>query len=152
MKLLVAVVAVFLLGVGGSASAREDAAAAVTTVTGKFLEAKQACDVGALEALTAENYVEVTEDGELRERPAMLAFHAQGRRGVYRNLQVDAMQTRMLGDVAVQTMLLNYKVIAAHKDLYSAARATLVAQRRDGQWKLVSAHFTASRPVRGEHE
>jgi hypothetical protein len=123
------------------------AEAGVSAVTAKFLEAKQMYDVAALQALTDDTYVEITEDGVKRTRAAMLAFHALGRRGVYRIMQIDEVETRLQDEVAVQTMLLNYKVIAAHKDLLSAARATLVAQRRDGQWKVVSAHFTAVTPA-----
>jgi uncharacterized protein (TIGR02246 family) len=140
-----------LLAIAGHGHAR-GAPDAVAALTGQFMEARQAYDVAALEALTAEDYVEVTEAGELRRRPAMLAFHALGRREVYRVLQVEPVQTRMLGDVAVQTVLLSYKTIAAHKDLYSAARATLVARQMGEQWKLVSAHFTVARPLRGERE
>ncbi len=123
----------------------EAAPADASDFTVRFLEAKHAYDVAALEALTAENYVEVTEEGDLRSRAHMLAYHAKGRSGVYRNLKLGTVETRTMGDVAVQTVLLNYKVIAVHKDLLSAARATLVAHRRDGQWKLVSAHFTSAR-------
>ncbi len=129
------------------AYAQSSAEAGVSAVTAKFIEAKQMYDVAALQALTDDTYVEITEDGVRRTRAAMLAFHALGRRGVYRIMQIDEVETRLYDDVAVQTMLLNYKVIAAHKDLLSAARATLVAQRRDGQWQLVSAQFTAVAPA-----
>ena len=64
MKLLsahlrVAVVAVALSFTAGGALARDDAAAAVTSLTDKFLEAQRSFDLPAIRALSAENYVEI---------------------------------------------------------------------------------------------
>jgi ketosteroid isomerase-like protein len=148
MKLLVAVVAVFLLAAGGSAAAREDAAAAVTAVTGKFLEAQRSFDLPAIRALTAENYVEISPAGELDDREKMLGFYAPDKKTQAPPLAVEHELTRVFGDVAIQTVKLTYTMMAGAEARKMSLRASLVAHKRGGEWKLVSAQYTGIRPAR----
>ncbi len=132
-----------LLFVAPGVSAREDAAAAVTSVTGKFLEAQRSFDLPTIRALTAENYVEISSAGELDDREKMLGFYAPEKRTQAPPLTVENELTRVLGDVAIQTVKLTYTMGEARK---MSLRATLVAHKRGGQWKLVSAQYTGIRP------
>jgi ketosteroid isomerase-like protein len=145
MKLFLAV-AVFLLGAGGNASARDDATMAVTRVTGKFLEAQRSFDLPAIRALTAENYIEISPAGELDDREKMLGFYAPDKKTQAPPLALEHELTRVFGDVAIQTVKLTYTMAAGGEARKMSLRATLVAQQRAGEWKLVSAQYTGIRP------
>jgi ketosteroid isomerase-like protein len=150
MKLLaahvrVAVVAVSLSIAGGSAFARDDVAA-VTDLTGKFLEAQRSFDLPALRALTAENYVEISPVGELDDRAKMLGFYAPEKKTQAPPLTIDNELTRVYGDVGIQTVKLTYTMTASGETRKLSLRATLVAHRSAGEWKMVSAQYTGIRP------
>jgi ketosteroid isomerase-like protein len=150
MKLLaahvrVAVVAVSLSIAGGSAFARDDVAA-VTDLTGKFLEAQRSFDLPALRALTAENYVEISPVGELDDRAKMLGFYAPEKKTQAPPLTIDNELTRVYGDVGIQTVKLTYTMTASGETRKMSLRATLVAHRSAGEWKMVSAQYTGIRP------
>jgi ketosteroid isomerase-like protein len=149
-RLVLAVVAASLLCFGAGASAREDAVAAVTSVTGKFLEAQRSFDLPAIRALTADNYTEISPAGELDDREKMLGFYAPDKKTQAPPLTVDHEQTRVFGDVAVQTVKLTYTMNAGGQPRTMALRATLVAHKRAGEWKLVSAQYTGIRPPPGK--
>ncbi len=151
MKLLaahlrVAVVALSLSIAGGSAFARDDAAAAVTNLTGKFLEAQRSFDVPTLRALTAETYVEISPAGELDDRVKMLGFYAPEKKTQAPPLTIDNELTRMYGDVGIQTVKLTYTMSVGGETRKMSLRATLVAHKNAGEWKLVSAQYTGIRP------
>jgi ketosteroid isomerase-like protein len=150
MKLLaahvrVAVVAVSLSIAGGSAFARDDVAA-VTDLTGKFLEAQRSFDLPALRALAAENYVEISPVGELDDRAKMLGFYAPEKKTQAPPLTIDNELTRVYGDVGIQTVKLTYTMTASGETRKLSLRATLVAHRSAGEWKMVSAQYTGIRP------
>ena len=143
-----AVLALSLLTLAASASARDDSVAAVTNLTNKFLEAQRNFDIPALQALTAENYVEISPAGELDERAKMLGFYAPEKKTQAPPMTVETELTRLFGDVAIQTAKLTYTMTAGAETRKMALRATLVAQRKGGVWKLVSAQYTGIRPPR----
>ena len=147
-RLRVAVVAASLLCVTGSAFARDDAAD-VTAVCGKFLDAQRTFDLPVIRALTAENYVEISPAGELDERDRMLGFYAPDKKRPAPPLKVEHELTRVFGDVAVQTIKLTYTMMAGDQMRNMLLRATLVAHRQAGAWKLVSAQYTGIRPAPG---
>jgi ketosteroid isomerase-like protein len=143
MTLLRVAVFASLLFTVAAVSAREDSAAAVTSVTGKFLEAQRSFDLPTIRALTADNYVEISPAGELDDREKMLGFYAPEKKTQAPPLTVENELTRVFGDVAIQTVKLTYTMGEARK---MALRATLVAHKRGGEWKLVSAQYTGIRP------
>jgi ketosteroid isomerase-like protein len=143
--LRVAVVAVSLSIAGGSAFARDDAAA-VTGLTGKFLEAQRSFDLPTLRALTAENYVEISPAGELDDRAKMLGFYAPEKKTQAPPLAIENELTRVFGDVGIETVKLTYTMTVAGETRKMSLRATLVAHKSAGEWKMVSAQYTGIRP------
>ncbi|WP_426103829.1 nuclear transport factor 2 family protein [Massilia sp. TSP1-1-2] len=135
-----------LLSMAGGAAARDDAGAAVAALAGKFLEAQRSFDLPAIRALTAENYVEVSPAGELDDREKMLGFYAPEKKTQAPPLTVDNELTRVFGDVGIQTVKLTYTMMAGGEQRKMSLRATLVAHRRGGEWKMVSAQYTGVRP------
>ncbi|WP_426208762.1 nuclear transport factor 2 family protein [Massilia sp. TWP1-3-3] len=135
-----------LLSMAGGAAARDDAGAAVAALAGKFLEAQRSFDLPAIRALTAENYVEVSPAGELDDREKMLGFYAPEKKTQAPPLTVDNELTRVYGDVGIQTVKLTYTMMAGGEQRKMTLRATLVAHRRGGEWKMVSAQYTGVRP------
>lgn len=144
IRLRVVLVAAALLTSAGSVSAADDAGAAVISLTGKFLEAQRNFDLPAIRAMTAENYVEVSPAGELDSREKMLGFYAPDKKMQAPPLTVENELTRVFGDVAIQTVKLTYTMGEARK---MSLRATLVAHKRGGEWKMVSAQYTGIRPA-----
>ena len=143
---LIRLFAVSLLVVVGSASARDDASTAVATLAGKFLEAQRSFDLPAIRALTAENYVEVSPAGELDDREKMLGFYAPSKKMQAPPMTVENELTRVYGDVGIQTVKLTYTMMAGGEQRTMALRATLVAHKRGGEWKMVTAQYTGIRP------
>ncbi len=146
MKLLAGVLALSLMSASGFANARADTAAAVTSVTNRFLEAQRSFDLPTIRALTAENYVEISPAGERDEREKMLGFYAPEKKTEAPPLAIETEQTRLFGDVAIQTVKLTYTMTAGGQTRNMSLRATLVAHKRAGEWKMVSAHYTGIRP------
>lgn len=151
-QLRAALVALALLSVAGVAAAQEDSAAAVARLTGKFLEAQRSFDVPAIRALTADDYVEVSPAGELDGRDKMLGFYAPEKKTQAPPLAVENELTRVLGDVGIQTVKLTYTMMAGGEQRKMSLRATLVAHKRGGEWKMVSAQYTAIRPAKAEQK
>ncbi len=144
IHLRVVLVAAALLTGAGSVSAADDTGAAVISLTGKFLEAQRNFDLPAIRAMTAENYVEVSPAGELDSREKMLGFYAPDKKTQAPPMTVENELTRVFGDVAIQTVKLTYTMGEARK---MSLRATLVAHKRGGEWKMVSAQYTGIRPA-----
>lgn len=152
IRLHAALVAVSLVSVVGSACARDDAGAAVATLAGKFLEAQRSFDLPAIRALTAENYVEVSPAGELDDREKMLGFYAPEKKVQAPPLAIENELTRVYGDVGIQTVKLTYTMMAGGEQRKMSLRATLVAHKRAGEWKMVSAQYTGIRPPKPEQK
>jgi ketosteroid isomerase-like protein len=148
--LRVALVAMSLLSVAGSACAQDDAGAAVRSLTARFLEAQRSFDLPTIGALTAEDYVEVSPAGELDSREKMLGFYAPEKKGPAPALALEHELTRVFGDVAVQNVKLSYSMMAGGEARKFVLRGTMVAHKRAGQWKLVSAQYTGIRPPKVE--
>ena len=144
--LRVAFVLASLLCVAGSAAARDDAATAVASVTGKFLEAQRSFDLPAIRSLTADNYVEISPAGELDDRAKMLGFYAPDKKTQAPPLVIENELMRVFGDVGIQTVKMTYTMQAGGETRKMSLRATLVAHKRGAEWKVVSAQYTGIRP------
>lgn len=143
-----AVVALTLLiAAGGRAFARDDDAAAVASLTGKFLEAQRNFDLPTISGLTAENDVEISPAGELDDRTKMLGFYAPEKKTQAPPMTVENELTRVLGDVGIRTVKLTYTMMAGGESRKMSLRATFVAHKRAGAWTMVSAQYTAVRPA-----
>lgn len=138
---------VLVLGCAAEANAAPDSAtSALIELVQRHAEAQRDFDQAALQALTADSYVEVSPAGEVDSREKMLSFYAPAQKRPAPQLQVDEPVVRVLGDTAVILAKLNYNMGAEGQARSFAMRAGYVAQLKDGKWRLVSAQYTGIRP------
>ncbi|MRV75399.1 DUF4440 domain-containing protein [Duganella sp. FT92W] len=112
-------------------------------------EAQRNFDQARLQALTTDDYIEVSPVGELDSREKMLTFYAPGQQRPAPTVQVQDTVVRLMGphnDMALVVAKLVYTMEAEGQARSFAMRASYVAQQKDHQWKLVSAHYTGIRP------
>ncbi|GAB2847298.1 hypothetical protein GCM10027277_14210 [Pseudoduganella ginsengisoli] len=107
-------------------------------------EAQRNFDQARLQALTTDDYIEVSPVGELDSREKMLSFYAPGQQRPAPAVQVEAPVVRMMGDTALVVAKLVYTMAGQNQSF--AMMASYVAQKQDHRWKLVSAHYTGIRP------
>lgn len=139
---VLAVVVLAALAGQARAAGAEDA---VQEVVRKYAQAQAAFDVENLKVTTADSFVEVSPAGEVDAREKMLGFYAAPK-GPKPELQVDEQSTRLFGDTAVSLARLNFKMaLPDGQSRGFAMRASYVAQKTGGVWKLVSAQYTAIR-------
>ena len=123
-----------------------DTAKPVGDLVQRFTEAQQKMDVPALQALTAENYVEVSPLGEVDPREKMLTFYVKkDDRQALPAMTVEESTTRVLGDTAVVIAKVSYASVVEGQSRTFSLRSTFVVEKRNGVWKLVSAQYT---PIR----
>ncbi|MDO8033790.1 nuclear transport factor 2 family protein [Janthinobacterium sp. SUN128] len=99
-----------------------------------------------MNAITAENYVEISPVGEVDGREKMLAFYAPEQKRPSPQLQVDEPVVRLFGDTALISARLSYRLNQDGTARSFALRAGYVARLVDKQWLLVSAQYTGIRP------
>lgn len=123
-----------------------DAADPVTTLVQRFTEAQGKMDASTLKALTAENYIEVSPLGEVDPRDKMLTFYVKDEKRVLPTITVDDMTTRLFGSTAVVVAKVSYTRMVEGQNRTFSLRSTFVAEKRNGDWKLVSSQYTPMRP------
>lgn len=124
-----------------------DTAGQVNDLVKRFTEAQQKMDVPTLQALTAENYVEVSPLGEVDTRERMLTFYVKkDEKQALPALTVEDSTARLLGDTAVVIAKVSYASVVEGQNRTFSLRTTFVAEKRNGVWKLVSAQYTPIRP------
>lgn len=112
-------------------------------------EAQRNFDQARLQALTTDDYIEVSPVGELDSREKMLTFYAPDQQRPAPAVQVEAPVVRMMGangDMALVVARLVYTMEAEGQARSFAMRASYVAQKKGHVWKLLSAHYTGIRP------
>ena len=109
-------------------------------------EAQRNFDQARLQALTTDDYVEVSPVGELDSRSRMLTFYAPGQQRPAPAVQVETPVVRMMGDAALVVAKLVYTMETDGQPRSFAMMASYVASKKENQWKLVSAHYTGIRP------
>ncbi|AQR75717.1 hypothetical protein BXU08_06565 [Sphingomonas sp. LM7] len=130
--------------------ARQDPAAqeALVRLVGDFVRAQQSFDVPRLTALTAPDYLEISPVGEVDSREKMLGFYAPDKKSNAPAVEIVEPVVRMFGDTAIVIARLAYTVqVPGQSPRVMALRASFVARREGGSWKLVSAQYTGIRPV-----
>ncbi|HEY8545441.1 MAG TPA: nuclear transport factor 2 family protein [Acidimicrobiales bacterium] len=117
------------------------------TTTGDFAAfldswaaAEQAGDATATDQLLTDDFVGIGPVGFVLPKPAWLARYENGLR--YDRLDLSEVETRQYGDTAVATARWNAHGTAMGHPIPEATRATLIATRRDGDWKLAGIHFS----------
>lgn len=121
-------------------------AQSVSELVQRFTTAQGAFDRAALEALTAENYIEISPLGEIDPRAKMLSFYVKHDDKPLPAITVDEITPRVLGNTAIVLAKVSYAMTVGGQTRTSALRSSFVAQQQDGAWKLVSAQYTPIRP------
>ena len=119
----------------------------VSELVQRFVTAQGTSDRATLEALTAENYFEISPLGEVDPRAKMLSFYVKHDDKPLPAITVDEIMPRVLGDTAIVLARVSYAMTVGGQTRTSALRLSFVAQQQDGAWKLVSAHCTPIRPL-----
>jgi ketosteroid isomerase-like protein len=118
----------------------------VSELVQRFTTAQGTFDRTALEALTAENYIEISPLGEVDPRAKMLSFYVKHDDKPLPAITVDEIAPRVLGNTAIVLAKVSYAMTVGGQTRTSALRSSFVAQQQDGAWKLVSAQYTPIRP------
>jgi len=118
----------------------------VSELVQRFATAQGTFDRATLEALTAENYIEISPIGEIDPRAKMLSFYVKHDANPLPAITVDEITPRVLGNTAIVLAKVSYAMTAGGQTRTSALRSSFVAQQQDGAWKLVSAQYTPIRP------
>ncbi len=153
--LLSAACSVFLLypAVREIAAQSGDATSAqVTAVVQRFIKAQQSFDPATLKEVTTENYLEVSPQGEVDKREAVLGFYDPAHRVEVPAASVSDENIRIFGETAVDVVAITYTVSESGKASHDVKiRATFLAVRQQGAWKLASAQYTGIRPPAAQH-
>lgn len=112
----------------------------------RFTEAQREMDVATLKALTAEQYVEVSPLGEVDHREKMLTFYAKDGGRAAPTAVIEESMTRLLGETVIVIAKITYSTVVEGQKRSFSLQSSFVAQKFNGDWKLVSAHYTAIRP------
>ena len=112
-----------------------------------FTSAQQAFDAGKLATLTTPDYVEISPVGEVDSREKMLSFYAPDRKTAAPDLAISDVAVRTFGDAAVAIARIAYTAQRPGQPIRTTElRASFVAHRLSGEWKIASAHYTGIRP------
>jgi uncharacterized protein (TIGR02246 family) len=149
---LAAVAARPCAAVPGQAASASDA---VSAEVRRYFEAVRRNDAAALDALLAQDYLEVSPLGQIDKRPQVIEFYllaakAQtGQPSELAEVKLDEITVRVFGDVAIAVVGETFKMNVGGKPFDRPMRSTLLWHRVGGRWKLVSSHHTMVRPPLG---
>ena len=118
----------------------------VSELVQRFTTAQGTFDRAALEALTAENYIEISPLGEVDPRAKMLSSYVKHDDKPLPTISVDEITPRVLGNTAIVLAKVSYVMTVGGQTRTASLRSSFVAQQQDGAWKLVSAQYTPIRP------
>ncbi|MEM8510818.1 hypothetical protein RCH14_000109 [Massilia sp. MP_M2] len=118
----------------------------VSELVQRFATAQGTFDRATLEALTAENYSEISPLGEVDPRAKMLSFYVKHDDKPLPAISVDEITTRVLGNTAIVLARVSYAMTVGGQSRTASLRSSFVALQQDGAWKLVSAQYTPIRP------
>ena len=118
----------------------------VSELVQRFTTAQGTFDRAALEALTAENYIEISPLGEVDPRAKMLSFYVKHDDKPLPAITVDEITPRVLGNTAIVLAKVSYAMTVGGQTRTASLRSSFVAQQQDGAWKLISAQYTPIRP------
>lgn len=127
------------LVVPGSAEASKEIPELIRT----FLKAQQSFDPATLKDKTVDNYAEVSPLGELDERNAVLEFYDPAHRVDAPAISISDDKLRIFGDTGIDIVTIKYTIAQAGAPPHDfQIRATFVAMRTRGVWKMASAQYT----------
>ncbi|WP_404338615.1 nuclear transport factor 2 family protein [Sphingomonas sp. MMS12-HWE2-04] len=113
-----------------------------------FVRAQAAFDAARLGALTTADYLEISPIGEVDSRDKMLGFYAPDKKTDAPAVEILEPVVRVFGDSAIVFAKLAYTIqVPGQPPRMMALRASYVAHRMAGSWKLASSHYTGIRPA-----
>jgi ketosteroid isomerase-like protein len=118
----------------------------IDTFFAEWSAAEQAGDTDKLEALLSDDFLGIGPLGFSLPKPAWIARHNQGLH--YEAFQVDEIETRSYGQVAVVTARETQRGTAFGNPVPETLKATHVLVRDGHSWRLASLHmsFVAGTP------
>ncbi|WP_375404106.1 nuclear transport factor 2 family protein [uncultured Sphingomonas sp.] len=120
--------------------------AALARLVDGFVDAQRRYDPRALSELTTLDYIEVSPVGDVDTREEMLSFYAPEKKRPAPQITVSERMVRSQGTEAIMLAKLSMAVPVPGGGTRSIdMRATYVARRVGGDWRLASAQFT---PIR----
>lgn len=141
--------AVLMLMVVTSASAsvpRVGEDAVVKQLVENFLKAEQSYDAASLAHMISESYVEVSPAGEVDEHDRFLSFYSPEKKTDWPQMSTSDISVRMFGDTAIEIVKFTYEMPQPDGGTRSMEmRGSFIAQRENGAWKLLGAHYTGIR-------
>jgi ketosteroid isomerase-like protein len=115
--------------------------APIDSFLAEWTTAERTADTEKLDALLADDFYGVGPLGFVLPKPAWLARHRQGGLA-YETFDLDEMQTRLHGEVAVVTARNNTRGSYQGHPIPAAVRATLVIAGGAGRWRLAAIHMS----------
>lgn len=120
----------------------------VSHLVANFRAAEQGYDAPALGKLISDHYVEVSPAGEVDAHARFLGFYTPDKKAEWPPMSVGEEQVRVFGDTAIDVLKLTYTMAGPGGATRAIeVRASFVAQRESGTWKLLGAQYTGIRPV-----
>ena len=146
------VLSVYLVAPPLTAQSTDPGSAQVAALVQRFIKAQQSFDPATLKDVTTENYLEVSPQGEVDKREAVLGFYDPAHRVQVPAASVSDENIRIFGETAVDVAAITYTVGEPGKASHDVKiRATFLAVRQQGAWKLASAQYTGIRPPAAQH-
>ena len=119
---------------------------AVVRLVDSFTRAQRDYDPSKLAALTTPNYVEVSPIGDVDTREEMLGFYAPDKKRVSPELVISDRLVKLQGDGAVLLAKLSFAAPGPGGTTRTVSmRASFIARRTGGEWRLAAAHYTPLR-------
>jgi uncharacterized protein (TIGR02246 family) len=113
----------------------------------EFTSAQRSFDARKLARLTTPDYLEISPAGEVDSREKMLGFYAPDKKTAAPELAMSDVTVRMFGNAAVLIARISYKVRPPGQPVRTMEmRASFVAHRVSGEWKIASTQYTGIRP------
>jgi uncharacterized protein (TIGR02246 family) len=114
----------------------------------EFTRAQQTFDAGKLARLTTSDYLEISPVGEVDSREKMLGFYAPDKKTAAPELAISDVTVRTFGDSGVLIARIAYMAQPPGQPVRTMElRASFVAHRVRGDWKIASTQYTGIRPV-----
>ncbi len=150
MRVLVAVMAVSLLAALPHASAQDRAhrehkraeRAQIVELEHQWKKAALADDIPAMDKLLSDDYLGITDTGEVLTKTQQLARMRDGKFTITK-LDISDTRIKLVGNIAIVTCLAQVEGTSADEILHGAYRYTRVYQRLSGNvWKVTNFEVT----------
>ena len=126
---------------------------AVIALAGRYANAIVERDVATLDRLLAEDFVDVSPDGTVSTRARFIDEYANpsATAPTFESAAFDAgdARVRIHGDTALMTGRSTWRGTAGGHAFTGVLVSTMVALRREGQWRIASSHSSAVPPAPG---